>query len=207
MPYHSYKEYPLQVNNRESSKLKPQEENDMHRQQLLNLLSEYNDQSHLKQRFIDFIEKYEDCFSRENTYGHITGSCWLLDRTGEKTLLTHHRKLNMWLQPGGHCDGDSDVTAVSLKEAIEETGIERWDFVDGKIFDIDCHEIPARKDEPGHFHFDIRFAMICGESEKYTVSEESHDLAWVPLQDLQSYTKEESILRMARKWEVTQPVN
>ena len=106
----------------------------------------------------------------------------------------------MWLQPGGHADGDSDVVAVALKEAQEETGIVDWVFVDSKIFDIDCHVIPARKNEPQHFHFDVRFVMMAQTTEDYIVSKESHDLAWVPLKNLVDYTIEESILRMAEKW-------
>jgi|SaaInlStandDraft_1057018.scaffolds.fasta_scaffold144746_1 8-oxo-dGTP pyrophosphatase MutT (NUDIX family) len=177
----------------------------MHRHDLLKKMNEYKEQTELAQNFVDFIEKYDDCFERSNTYGHITASCWLVDGSGSKVLLTHHRKLNMWLQPGGHCDGESDVLAVALKEAQEETGIQSWKFLDKKIFDIDCHEIPSHKNDPPHYHFDVRFVMVCGEDEGYIVSEESHDLAWVPLTELKEYTTEESILRMAKKWQALKP--
>lgn len=173
----------------------------MHRNKVLNLLNQYPEQDEIKRKFISFVEENDKCFDRENNYGHFTGSGWLVNKNGDKVLLTHHRKLNMWLQPGGHCDGESDVAKVALTEAIEETGIESWKFVDEAIFDIDCHLIPARKTEPEHFHFDIRFVFVCGENEDYIVSEESHDLAWVPIDKLADYTTEESIVRMAQKWQ------
>jgi len=47
---------------------------------------------------------------------------------------------------------------------------------------------------------DIRFVMQIMDSLQYVVSEESHDLAWVAIDNLQAFTQEESILRMARKW-------
>lgn len=172
----------------------------MHRQQLIKLLEAYKEQESLKETFLDFINKFEDCFHRSNEYGHMTASGWLVDEGGSKVLLTHHRKLNMWLQPGGHCDGESDVFAVALKEAQEETGILDWQAHGNEIFDIDLHRIPARKNEPEHYHFDVRFVLIASGSEDYTVSEESHDLAWVPLENLSDYTTEESIVRMAKKW-------
>ena len=172
----------------------------MHRQTILSLLEAYDDQLSLRNKFINFINEHKNCFDRENEFGHLTASGWLVDKAGKKVLLTHHKKLNMWLQPGGHCDGECDVASVALKEAQEETGILDWQFLDGKIFDIDCHTIPARKKEPEHYHFDIRFVMLSQDAEEYVVSEESHDLAWVPLDQLEKYTQEESILRMARKW-------
>ncbi|MCH2206145.1 MAG: NUDIX hydrolase [Lentisphaerales bacterium] len=172
----------------------------MYRQKLLKLLDEYKEQQFLKKKFVEFIENHTDCFERSNEYGHMTASSWLVNNSGDKVLLTHHRKLDMWLQPGGHCDGDADVASVALKEAQEETGIQDWKFKDRKIFDIDCHVIPARKSEPQHYHFDVRFVMVAQSNENYVVSEESHDLARVPLKSLADYTTEESIVRMAEKW-------
>ena len=61
------------------------------------------------------------------------------------------------------------------------------------------HAIPARKEDPQHEHFDVRFQLVA-QREDFVVSPESIDLAWVPLVELQQYTDEESILRMQRKW-------
>lgn len=150
------------------------------------------------ERISQFVRDNPDCFERELKIGHITGSAWLLDPGGERVLLTHHRKLDMWVQLGGHVDGEADVAAGAMREAIEESGISDIELVSPDIFDIDIHAIPARGDEPEHFHYDCRFLMQAA-SDDYRVSEESHDLAWIPLDKITDYTTEASILRMVEK--------
>ncbi len=174
----------------------------MHRRGLKSLLSAYRDrwpqESETVARFDAFIDSHPDCFHRSCRIGHITGSAWIVNTTGDRVLLVHHRKLGRWLQPGGHCDGDPDALAVALREAREESGLDVR-ALDGAIFDIDVHAIPARDRDPAHFHFDVRF-LVQAEHDRFTVSEESHALAWVPAQGLGALTDEESVLRMARKW-------
>lgn len=153
-------------------------------------------------RFTEFVNAYADCFERSLAIGHVTGSAWIVDGTGTRTLLTHHRKLDRWLQLGGHSDGDPDTFAVAMREAREESGLTEFEAaieIDG-IFDLDIHPIPARGDEPEHFHYDVRFALRATGLTDYTVSDESHDLRWVPFDEVETLTEEESMLRMVRKW-------
>ncbi len=140
----------------------------------------------------------EDCFKPELQIGHVTGSAWIVNKARDVALLTHHKKLNIWVQLGGHADGDSNIQRVAEREALEESGLMDLVTVSPEIFDIDIHEIPARKTEPAHYHYDCRF-LIQAETEDYTVSDESHDLKWIPLADMSTYTTEESVLRMVRK--------
>lgn len=176
----------------------------MHRNDLLSKLRHYRDRFPSEQdvadRLIGFVESHPDCFERSLEVGHITGSAWLVNKAGTHVLLTHHRKLNAWLQLGGHADGNTDILDAALQEALEESGIRELEPVSTDVFDIDIHLIPARKNEPEHYHHDIRFAFRCTGSEAYTVSNESHDLAWVETERLEEYSTEESMLRMARKW-------
>jgi len=175
----------------------------MQRQQLLASLASYQSQhgeeAAVVARFTKFIETHENCFSRTCVPGHITGSAWLLNPGHTHVLLTHHRKLNRWLQLGGHSDGDSDTLRVARREAEEESGLGVKPIERG-IFDIDVHEIPVHGKEPAHLHFDVRYVLVSVTGEEFSISEESHDLAWVPLSELTEYTREESILRMHRKW-------
>jgi 8-oxo-dGTP pyrophosphatase MutT (NUDIX family) len=151
-------------------------------------------------RFIDFVSTQADCFERELAGGHVTGSAWVVNSDQTHVLLTHHRKLNKWLQLGGHADGDPDVFAVALREVWEESGLADVAFWSHEIFDLDIHTIPARGDEPEHKHYDVRIAMHAVGSEAYVVSDESHDLRWVPVTGLRALTQGESMLRMGRKW-------
>lgn len=149
--------------------------------------------------FFPFISAHPDCLWRTCLEGHLTASAWIVDVTRSRTLLTHHRKLDRWLQLGGHVDGEADLLAAALREAREESGLTVLRAVSAEVFDVDRHLIPACKTEPEHWHFDVRFLIEADASEPIQLSEESNDLAWVPLVDLTRYSTEESLARMARK--------
>ena len=140
-----------------------------------------------------------DPFTRERLAGHFTGSAWLVSSDGQRALLTHHRKLQRWLQLGGHADGDHDLTAVALREAEEESGLPGLTLASADIFDLDRHWIPERKDVPGHWHYDVRYVVVAGSNEAFVVSEESLELAWRPVAEIAS-DEDESMRRMARRW-------
>jgi 8-oxo-dGTP pyrophosphatase MutT (NUDIX family) len=145
-------------------------------------------------------EQAGDPFVRARLAGHFTGSAWVVSADGERALLLHHRKLDRWLQPGGHADGDIDLARVALRESEEETGL-RGLRVDPRIFDLDRHRIPARGDEPEHWHYDVRFVVHAGTDEAFAVSEESHALAWRPVREIaEDPAIDESVRRLARKW-------
>lgn len=152
-----------------------------------------------RDRFLSLLE-HPRSFYRDHLPGHITGSAMIVDETGTFTLLTHHAKLDKWLQPGGHADGDENILAVSLREANEETGLKNLKLIGSSFFDIDIHVIPARKEFQEHFHYDVRFLFQASRHENFQVSEESHALAWVKLTDLPAHGGDQpSILRMAEK--------
>jgi len=151
--------------------------------------------------FGEFMRCHADAAERTRAAGHLTGSAWLVSRDGKRALLTHHRKLERWLQPGGHADGDCDLARVALREAGEESGLTDL-VVEPAIFDIDRHEIPARGTEPAHWHYDVRFVVRATTNEAFVVGEESHALAWreiAPMPADQS-AYDESLRRMAGKW-------
>jgi len=153
----------------------------------------------MRQRIIAFAQAHPDCFDRTLLAGHITGSAMVVDAARTQTLLTHHLKLGKWLQLGGHSDGDPDTLAVAEREAREESGLRSVRRVSDEVFDVDVHEIPARKDEPLHYHYDVRFLFEADPDEPLTLSSESKELRWVPLSAVGSLTREESVLRMVRK--------
>ncbi len=148
---------------------------------------------------IRFAETHADCLLRSCVPGHLTGSAWIVSPDRTRTLLTHHRKLDKWLQLGGHADGDGDLLAVALREAHEESGLTRLCAVNAEIFDCDIHLIPARGAEPQHFHHDLRFMIEADPSEPLVISNESKDLAWVEVARVTSLNPEESMARMVRK--------
>ena len=146
-----------------------------------------------------FVHANERCFERTHAAGHVTGSAWIVDRSLAAAVLTHHRKLEKWLQLGGHADGESDVRAVAAREAFEESGLGSLVFARHAIYDVDVHDIPARGDEPAHVHYDVRFAFFADRNERPVASAESHRVEWIPLDKLENYAIDDSVRRLAAK--------
>lgn len=172
--------------------------------QLKVLLENYNpadpDEKLSKQKMLQFLETCHDCFERSCIPGHFTGSSWLLNKDGSQALLLLHKKFNVWLQPGGHCDGDSDVLRVAIREAQEESGIVDIKPVSTSIFDIDAHLVPLYGSDPAHYHYDVRFLLQVQSDEHLICSEESHDLKWFGKDKFKLPTQEREIIRMFDKW-------
>lgn len=172
------------------------------RKYVLNLLNKYKtcyeDEEKNRIKIIDFVKNNKDCFLRSNLSGHITASAWLLSPDKDEILLTHHKKINKWIQLGGHADGEFDVLKVALNEAREESGITDIIFLSDEIFDLDIHFIPKFNEVPAHYHYDIRF-LLNALNKNYIVSHESYDLAWVKIKALSLEQTQNSLRRMALK--------
>ncbi len=151
--------------------------------QLQTYARKYPSEANLTKDFLDFLDASEgNQFDRCNRARHFTASAWLLSPQADEVLLTHHKKLNAWLQLGGHCDGSADVLAAAIREAEEESGISGIEVLSKEILDIDKHLIPSRKDEPEHFHYDIRY-LLKAPTRAFVMSDESNNLKWFNLKD------------------------
>lgn len=173
------------------------------RNDLLIQLDNYNPKSLEEQAskilMLDFVENEKNCFVRESLDGHVTGSAWVVSDDYEKVCLVHHKKLNKWLQPGGHCDGEFRVKLVAKKEMEEETGLQTAKMLNDNIFDLDVHVIPTHKEVPEHVHYDVRFLFVADGNEAPVVSDESHDVRWFTLDEAEELRTDESVLRMLEK--------
>jgi len=173
------------------------------RQDLMTLLLTYRPHDAQNADSLDktlkFISESSSPFGCENVTGHITASAWILNASHDYVLLTHHRKLNKWLQLGGHTESHEFITESAMREANEESGLKYLKLIDKSIFDIDVHEIPARGDILAHSHYDIRFVFESDEAQELSISVESHDLKWIKIDEIETYTSDRSILRMVEK--------
>ena len=158
------------------------------------------EQAGLATLFGQFLASSDQAFERSHPPGHFTGSAWLVSADGRRVLLTHHRKLGRWLQLGGHADGDADLGRVALREAEEESGLADL-VLEGGIFDLDRHAIPARGAEPEHWHYDVRYVVRATGSQVFAVSEESLELAWMDIAAIAAdAAMDASLRRMAGRW-------
>jgi 8-oxo-dGTP pyrophosphatase MutT (NUDIX family) len=137
--------------------------------------------------------------------GHFTASAFVLTPERDALLLILHKKLGLWLQPGGHLEpDDASLGAAAWREAREEVMVE-LEPATGAIFDVDIHAIPARREDPEHLHFDVRYCFTAQNTE-IRASDEVAGARWVRLTELEGITRDASVLRAARKLTAARPV-
>ncbi len=176
-----------------------------HQERLLQLLLEHRPADEVERAHLEhlagFVRAEPACFGRATLPGHITGSAFVVDAERGALLLHHHRKLDRWLQLGGHDEGEQDAAATALREAREESGLTRLALeVPTRILDVDVHAIPARPGEPGHLHLDVRFLVLADGAEPLRLDlAESKALAWVPFEEAAARMGEVGAQRVVTK--------
>jgi 8-oxo-dGTP pyrophosphatase MutT (NUDIX family) len=132
--------------------------------------------------------------------GHITASAFIVDPASQKLLLHHHRRLDRWLQMGGHLDHGESPREAAIREAREESGLENITPALDEIFDVDVHTIPSGKSEPDHIHYDLRFLFHADVADALKrADEESLDLKWFGYDEAEQAMNEEASSRVLRK--------
>ena len=190
----------------------------MNRDALLAELAEYSPadahEAESLEWMLRFVAAPADPFARENPVGHVTASAVVARRrdagkgvarpSGDAFLLVYHRKLSRWLQPGGHVEhSDASAFEAAVREASEETGIRPGDFespLGVKILDVDVHLIPARKTEPAHHHFDVRFLLTTASDIDIAASDDpTRPVEWRGYEEALASGVDESLARALSK--------
>ncbi len=132
------------------------------------------DQEQLRLAYLDHLADHPDGMWKPCTQGHLTASALVIDPARGRVLLTLHRKLQMWLQMGGHCEPeDASLAEAALREAREESGIAQGlTLLPGGPVRLDRHHTPCA------WHLDVQYAALAPEGAVAAISDESLDLRW-----------------------------
>jgi 8-oxo-dGTP pyrophosphatase MutT (NUDIX family) len=141
-------------------------------------------QNRLRREFVDHLRAHPDGHLKSCVPAHLTASAVVLDRSGEQVLLTLHRTGDFWVQFGGHCEPDDETLAgAAMREAREESGIEGLTLLSHQPVDLDRHQLTAAFGSCGE-HLDVRYAALAPTDAQPVISDESHDVAWWPVDAL-----------------------
>ena len=147
-------------------------------------------------RILAFVDDHADALHRSCLEGHLTGSAAVIDPTTDRVLLLFHAKVQRWLQPGGHADGDANLAGVARREAEEETGIVGLSVVRPAV-DLDVHTFHnAAGTEPDHLHLDARYLVLAPAGAVPVGNHESEGLVWAARDDLHRYDVDPGTERM-----------
>ncbi|MGN6688641.1 MAG: NUDIX hydrolase [Actinomycetales bacterium] len=138
------------------------------------------EQRALRAEFLSVLAAQPLATSREGAPGHVTASAAVLDAAGARTALVHHRRLGLWVQPGGHLEADDgDLGAGAVREVREELGL--TGHLDPLPILLSKHPAPCRPEVD--WHLDVQHLVVASETE-LRLSEESNAVRWWPIEGL-----------------------
>ena len=128
-------------------------------------------------RFHRELDRLERPFDEEADPVHLTASGLVVGIRG--TVLHRHRKLGIWVQPGGHVDPGESPSHAALRETVEETGLLVCQPPEGPLLlNVDCHLGPR-----GHTHLDLRYVLLAAATEPSPGPDESPEVRWLSFPD------------------------
>ncbi len=143
-----------------------------------------DEQDRLRQVYLDHVEQHPDALSRDCHPDHLTASALIVSANHSRVLLTLHRRLQRWLQTGGHCEpSDTTLAQAAAREGREESGIDDL-TVDAVPVLLSLHEVPGCGPVRPSHHLDVQYVAVAPPGAREVISDESDDLGWFALDDL-----------------------
>ena len=165
-----------------------------------------NEQEAAEKRVIlKYIQDYPDnILLRENEFGHLTSSGFIMNKTLDKTLMIHHNIYQTWAWTGGHADGDEDLLNVALKEAREETGVTHIQPLMKEIASIDILPVwgHVKKGQyvPTHMHLSVAYILIADENDTLQINKaENSGVQWINVNEIEKYSNEPQLIAIYKK--------
>jgi len=151
---------------------------------------------------LDRLSWEGDAFDEEANEHHVTASSFVVSSRG--VILHLHRKLGIWVQPGGHVDAGESPVEASLRETIEETGLVARHLDPPLLFHVDVHPGPR-----GHTHYDVRYVLVAEPSDPAPPEGESQDVYWFDFESAQERCEPAlapalgKLAQLVASWDVT----
>jgi len=135
-------------------------------------------QRKLQATYLRHLDDHADGVLRECHPDHLTASCLVVSADRQHVMLNLHRRYQIWVQFGGHCDpADASLAAAALREAVEESGIADLRLVSGSPVQLSTHEVACGPVRPSH-HLDVRYVGVAPDGASPVVSDESLEVRW-----------------------------
>jgi len=128
------------------------------------------------ERTIVELDRLEDPFDQGADPVHVTGSAIVVGPRG--IVLLKHKRLGLWLQPGGHVDAGETPWDGALREAREETGLDVC-FAGADVGGVpELIHVDVHAGGRGHTHLDLRYLVDGGDAEPDPPAGESQEIGW-----------------------------
>ncbi len=144
---------------------------------------------------LEYIRTFPNILTRENRFAHLTSSSIVLNPARDKMLMVFHNIYQSWAWTGGHADGDSDLLAVAMREAMEETGVKKLRPITTELLSLDILPVWGHVKRGqyvcAHQHLNTTFLLEADETDLLSVKEdENSGVAWIPLAEVSAHTSE-----------------
>lgn len=150
------------------------------------------------------IDHLDTPLTRDNPVAHFSASSWIVNPARDKVLMAWHNIYRTWAWTGGHADGDSDLLAVALREAREESGVQRIEPVTPDIYSIEvlpvnCH-VKRGEFVSAHIHLNVTYLLTADDAQSLrNKPDENSAVAWLPLAEAAENREEPFMAVVYRK--------
>ena len=156
----------------------------------------FNEQETIdKATMLTLLAEDHDLSTRDNSLYHLTASAWVVNPQRTKVLMAYHNLYNSWAWLGGHADGNYDLAAVAVKEAQEESGLQRVQLVSPQILSLEVLTVNGHEKKgkyvPCHLHLNVTYLLEADADAPIRIKEdENSQVGWIDFDDIESKSTE-----------------
>ena len=137
---------------------------------------------------LECLRREPDVMTRQNPLAHFTASAWIVNPARTRVLMVYHNIYHSWSWLGGHADGESDLLAVALREAREESGIRSARPISEDIFSLEVLTVDGHEKRgayvSSHLHLNVTYLLEADPAEPVRCKpDENSRVGWFGLEE------------------------